>query len=436
MITANRYPQNLNQNYNTKTPNNFIAMELKQGYKNTEVGIIPEDWEVKKLEELINYIKGYPFQSKDYTKDGTRIIRVSDTTFDGIKHYTGVYINYKSKFEKWLLREGDLIISTVGSKPPMYDSMVGKVIFINSENTNSLLNQNAVLIRNKLTSNTLQKIILNNLRSKRYIKHIEDIFRGNANQASITLNELFIFQIPLPPTLAEQTAIATALSDTDALIASLEKLIVKKQAIKQGAMQELLKPKEGWVVKKLGEVGEIVTGSTPPTNNRSNYGDVYLFVSPADLGKGKYIIDTEKKLSKSGFDIARKYPANSILFTCIGSTIGKSGISKVVLTSNQQINAIFPNDSYICDFLYYSLLYITPKIKLSASEQAVPMINKTEFGKILIPFPSSIHEQAKIATILSDIDQDITTLQTKLQKLKQLKQAQMQVLLTGKIRLV
>jgi type I restriction enzyme S subunit len=99
-----------------------------------------------------------------------------------------------------------------------------------------------------------------------------------------------------------------------------------------------------WGVRKLGEVADVATGNTPPTKDQSNYGNDFFFVSPADLGKGKYITDTEKKLSKKGFEISRKFPANSILFTCIGSTIGKSGIAPKELTSNQQINAIFPDD--------------------------------------------------------------------------------------------
>jgi len=186
-----------------------------------------------------------------------------------------------------------------------------------------------------------------------------------------------------------------------------------------------------WEVKKLVDIGDIATGTTPPTNNKNNYGEDYFFVSPADLGKGKYIIDTEKKLSKLGFGISRKYPANSILFTCIGSTIGKSGISKIELTSNQQINAVFPNDFYSSDFLFYYLSFISPKIKLGASEQAVPMINKTEFGKTYIAIPSKT-EQTLVATALSDADALISSLEKLIAKKRNIKQGAMQKLLQPK----
>jgi len=111
---------------------------------------------------------------------------------------------------------------------------------------------------------------------------------------------------------------------------------------------------EDWEVKKLDEIAIVATGNTPPTKDQANYGSDYFFVSPADLGKGKYITDTEKKLSEKGFEISRRFPKNSILFTCIGSTIGKSGIAPKELTSNQQINAVFPSDNFCTDYLFYA----------------------------------------------------------------------------------
>ena len=166
---------------------------------------------------------------------------------------------------------------------------------------------------------------------------------------------------------------------------------------------------EEWEVKPLAVVGDIATGTTPPTSNRNNYGEDYFFVSPADLGKGKYIIDTEKKLSKLGFSISRKYPANSILFTCIGSTIGKAGIAKIELTSNQQINAVFPNNFHSTDYLFYYLSFISPKIKLGASEQAVPMINKTEYDDIDQNCYKSHDEDRKIYIQVVDVLQSLSS---------------------------
>ena len=190
-----------------------------------------------------------------------------------------------------------------------------------------------------------------------------------------------------------------------------------------------------WEVKKLGEFAHVATGNTPPTNDQTNYGHDYFFVSPADLGRGKYTVDTDKKLSKKWFDISRKFPKSSILFTCIGSTIGKSGIAPIELTSNQQINAIFPHDSFSSDYLFYSLNLLAPRIKSLAGEQAVPIINKTEFEETLIAFPPTKTEQEAIAEALSDADELIAGLEKLITKKRTIKQGMMQELLTGKKRL-
>ncbi len=192
---------------------------------------------------------------------------------------------------------------------------------------------------------------------------------------------------------------------------------------------------ENWDVKNLGEIADIVTGNTPPTNDQSNYGEDYFFVSPADLGKSKYIPQTQKKLSKKGFSISRKLPPNSILFTCIGSTIGKAGIAPFELTFNQQINAILPNENFSSDFLFYSLNLIAPKIQSLAGEQAVPIVNKCEFEKTTIALPPNTSEQTAIASVLSDTDALIEHLGKLITKKKDIKQGTMQQLLTGKKRL-
>lgn len=192
---------------------------------------------------------------------------------------------------------------------------------------------------------------------------------------------------------------------------------------------------EDWEVATIAEKHVIATGSTPPTSNLKNYGETYLFVSPADLSDKKYILQTEKKLSEQGFTISRKYPAGSTLFTCIGSTIGKTGLALIKLTSNQQINAIFPNDDNDAEFTYYAITYIAPKIKVLAGQQAVPLVNKTEFGETIFCFPRDKHEQTAIANALSDVDALITELEKLITKKQAIKIATMQQLLTGRTRL-
>ena len=142
--------------------------ELKPGYEHTEVGVIPEDWELLPLGQVTEYIKGFAFKADDYCSHGIRILRVSDTTYDGVKDGEGIYLDAvkANSFRKWALKEGDLVVSTVGSKPPMYDSMVGKATYIRVKDNGALLNQNAVILRSKQWSLALQHLLHNHLSQK------------------------------------------------------------------------------------------------------------------------------------------------------------------------------------------------------------------------------------------------------------------------------
>ncbi|MBU2538533.1 MAG: restriction endonuclease subunit S [Proteobacteria bacterium] len=190
-----------------------------------------------------------------------------------------------------------------------------------------------------------------------------------------------------------------------------------------------------WDVKSLGEIAPIVTGSTPPTYDLANYGDEFLFVSPLDLGSTKYISRTEKMLSKKGFSISRPFPTGTVLFVCIGSTIGKCGIASEILTSNQQINAILPTAGVSSDYIYYAVSAAAAKVKSLAGEQAVPIVNKTQFSETVIPLPATKAEQEAIAEALSDADALIESLEQLITKKRQIKQGTMQELLNCKKRL-
>lgn len=191
---------------------------------------------------------------------------------------------------------------------------------------------------------------------------------------------------------------------------------------------------EEWDVKRLCNFASVATGSTPPTSDATNYGDDFLFVSPVDMGEAKFITRTEKRLSPKGFSISRKFPRGSILFVCIGSTIGKCGIASTELTSNQQINAIFPSPIFSEDYLYYAMAAVSPRVRALAGEQAVPLVNKTQFSETYVPLPP-LPEQHAIAQALSDVDALLATLDQMIVKKRDLKQAAMQQLLTSQTRL-
>lgn len=192
-------------------------------------------------------------------------------------------------------------------------------------------------------------------------------------------------------------------------------------------------PKE-WEVKRIKDIGTVVTGSTPSTSDMENYGNEYLFVSPVDLSGNKYIYNTQKKLSSKGYNLSRQIPTGAILFTCIGSTIGKMGVAISPLTCNQQINAIICNSNVNNEYLFYELSNRAKQIKLLAGEQAVPIVNKSDFENIRILL-SPLSEQQKIAEILSTWDKAIEKQTRLIEKLELRKKGLMQQLLTGKKRL-
>ena len=155
-------------------------------------------------------------------------------------------------------------------------------------------------------------------------------------------------------------------------------------------------------------MGNVITGNTPPTADEENYANgTRLWASPTDLGATKYIVSTQTMLSNKGFEKTRSFPANSILVTCIGSTIGKMGMSKTEMASNQQINTIVPVQ-HDANFVYYAIQSRFPRYLSSIAVQAVPILSKSSFEK-LTNYTTSEKEQIKIGNLLSLIDERIDT---------------------------
>lgn len=161
---------------------------------------------------------------------------------------------------------------------------------------------------------------------------------------------------------------------------------------------------KGWEWTTLGEIGEIITGNTPSKDNKEYYGGNIPFFKPTDLEQG---IDTKfsnDKLSQLGFESSRKLPANTVLVTCIGATIGKTGLISVEGSCNQQINAIVPTKSIIPYFLYYACVseYIQNEIKSNASATTLPILNKGNFSKKAFPLPP-LSEQHRIVAKIEEL---------------------------------
>ena len=180
---------------------------------------------------------------------------------------------------------------------------------------------------------------------------------------------------------------------------------------------------DDWEQHKLYEIGQIVTGTTPPTSDAENYNGDLLFVSPADIDDNRYITKTITTVSEKGFNTGREIRKGASLFVSIGSSIGKVAQMAEKAITNQQINAVVPNDNYDDDFVLSLLETQSSNVKAIASNQAVPIVNKSTFSNIDILVPPNITEQQKMGKYFANPDNLITLHQRKCESLQHLKSA-------------
>lgn len=195
---------------------------------------------------------------------------------------------------------------------------------------------------------------------------------------------------------------------------------------------------ENWEWCRLGEIGEIITGNTPSKSNEEYYGNKYPFFKPTDLDSGYFVTEAQDNLSIKGFEISRKLPIKSILVTCIGATIGKTGFIRKEGTCNQQINAIIASKLIFSEYIY--LLCISPyfqnEIIKNASATTLPIINKSKFEKLFLPLPPLAEQKRiveKIEELLALVD-DLETNKTDLQSyIKQAKSKVLEMAVRGEL---
>lgn len=260
----------------------------------------------------------------------------------------------------------------------------------------------------------------------------------------VTVEDIAQIEIKLPPR-EEQTSIAVALSDIDSLISSLQKLIEKKRAIKQGAMQELLTGKKRlpgfrgeWEKGLLGDICDIVNGGTPATSISEFWHGKILWCIPTDITSctTKYIYNTESKITESGLksSSATLLPKGALLL-CSRATIGEVRIAGNEICTNQGFKSLVAHESICNEWLYYMVHILRFKMMERAIGSTFLEISKKDLSELDIAVPT-FPEQCAIAQVLSDMDDEIGQLEKKLAKCQQIKQGMIQELLTGRIRLV
>ncbi|MBL0453702.1 restriction endonuclease subunit S [Aeromonas veronii] len=418
---------------------------IPAGYKQTEVGVIPEDWALLTIDDVASFSGGAQpaktfFSSKP--KDGyIRLIQIRD-------YKTSEYETYiPETLARKLCSEYDIMIGRYG--PPIFQILKG----IRGA-------YNVALIKVEPKKLIEREYLFYYLKTDKLFSLMDMLSQRSSGQTGVELPALKAYPIPLPPK-QEQTAIANVLSDSDALIDALEQLIAKKQAIKSATMQQLLtgrtrlpafalrpdgtkkgyKPSElgdipeDWEVVSLGDVIQKVTGGgTPSRANPTYWGNEIPWVTVKDFATFNPSM-AQEYITKTGLaNSSSNLIPRGTLITSTRMALGKAVVYDVDVAINQDLKAIFPNSDVVVSYLFYWFELNAVKIDDLGSGSTVKGLSLGDLRNLSFLLLSS-EEQTAIATILSDMDNELQALTQKLEKARALKQGMMQQLLTGKIRL-
>ena len=420
-------------------------MEVKLGYKQTTLGLLPDAWEAVLLGDLFVFKNGLN-KAKRFFGTGTPIV------------------NYMDVFERPWLKTEDLSgrVHVSPEEIKNFEAQMGDVFFTRTSETVEDVGIASVMLNEPCDTVFSGFVLRARPRDGRLDNHYKKYcFAPRQVRAQIVSNATYTTRaltngrslsavwIAVPPN-PEQRAIAEALSDADALIESLEQLLTKKRQLKKGAMQDLLIGKkrlpgfsEEWQTRQLGEViNHCSSGATPYRGRPDYYTGTVKWITSGELNYN-VITDTIEHISEEAVQKTnlKIHPAGTFLMAITGleaaGTRGACGIVGSPATTNQSCMAIYPSIKLKTAFLYHYYVMRGNELALQYCQGTKQQSYTAKLVRLLpIDLPPTIQEQAAIATILSDMDAEIAALEAKLSKARQIKQGMMQELLTGRIRLI
>lgn len=418
------------------------AYQVAPAYKYTEVGLIPQDWDVALLHKLADKIMvGIASAATHAYRDRGVVMFRNQNIKPGYLDDSDVLFiaeDYEVTFKNKRLKPGDLLTARTGY--PGTTSLVPRQY----EGAQSF----TTLITRPRRGSVDHEYLCCYINSAQGQKYFEQAQIGGG-QKNVNVASLKLLPVSLPPTLNEQQAIATALGDADALIEALEQLLAKKRQIKQGAMQELLTGQRRlpgfageWCVKELGVIADVID---PHPSHRAPHevSNGIPFVGIGDLDEAGNIVGRKLRLVS-----AEVLNEHALRYTLGEELIGLgrvASIGKVVALKchasgyavSPTLGVIRPRDVKY-NYLLYSLksAFVSDQFSKIMSGSTRSSVGMEVLRELEIPFPVQEEEQTAIATVLADMDADIAALEAKLAKARDLKQGMMQQLLTGRIRLV
>ena len=392
-------------------------MEVKPGYKQTEVGVIPEDWDVKPLGKCLSGRPSYGINAAavPYSDNLPVYIRITDISEDG-RFSPDKLVSVNSELSgNYYLSDGDIVFARTGAsvgKSYRYDPNDGPLVFA------------GFLIRARPdVEKLLPDFATAYVTTGNYWRWVR-LMSMRSGQPGINGNEYSQLPIPVPP-VPEQRAIATALSDVDGLLGGLDRLIAKKRDLKQAAMQQLLTCQTRlpgfhgeWEVKRLGDVVRITKGQL------ITEGTAIPGAIPVIAG-GKKPAYFHNKPNRAG---------KTVTISASGASAGYVAFFDEPIFASD-CSTICESGDYSIEFVYFQLQLKQATIYKAQTGGAQPHIHAAEINPIEFFWPT-VPEQTAIAEVLTDMDAELAALEQRREKTRALKQAMMQELLTGRARLV
>ena len=392
-----------------------------------------DDWEQRKLSELTTMharIGWQNLRTSEFLNNGDYMLITGTDFNDGAINYSTCHYVEKERYDQdknIQIHNGSILITK--------DGTLGKVAYVQGLTMPATLNAGVFNVENKYENLTDEKYLFQYLKAPFLMDYVSKKATGGTIKH---LNQSILVDFPVAmPKKEEQAKIGNYFQSLDHLITLHQRKLEKLKNLKTSMLSKMF-PGEGenkprirfkgfnddWEQRKLGELGEILTGSTPSTSNSAYYSeDGIPWVTPTDINE-LTISDTPRKLSEEGVKVGRVVPANTILCTCIAS-IGKNALLTVKGSFNQQINSLTPsagNDAY---FLLTESELWSNKMKRMAASETMQIVNKTEFSELDTLVPST-DEQKKIGSYFRNLDNLITLHQRELEKLQNIKKSMLE----------
>lgn len=399
---------------------------MRPGYKQTEVGVIPEDWEVRPLSNVSWFQEGPGVRNTQFTSSGVKLLNGTNIFRGELDlETTNRFISEREAhgpYAHFLAEEGDIVIASSGIT---VERLHEKVAFVRTAHLPFCMNTSTIRFRPHVDL-LLPEFLFQFLTSDGFKRPIGGQATGSAQ---LNFGPSHVARVPIAlPSLAEQRAIATALSEADGLSAGLDRLIAKRRDIKQAAQQRLLTGQTRlpgfngeWEMRRLGEIAHIKTGSR---NNEDKVedGEYPFFVRSETVERiNSYSHDCEAIL----------VPGEGRIGDIFHYIDGRFDVHQRVYAITQFKPGVSGKFVYLYMAMNFGAWAMQNTVKATVDSLRLPTF---QAFKLLVP--PTIGEQAAIAAVLSDMDAELAALEARRDKTRALKQGMMQEVLTGRTRLV